>query len=298
MGWMTVPLNDAERESEYSPSSCIGGNYAPFLQAYADLSAQALGRHAVRRDLAYGVDAAQRLDLFLPAHDDGAVAAAAARPALLVFIHGGYWQELSKDQSLFAAPGALAAGAAFAALDYTLAPHATVHDMVIECRTALRWLHAHADEFGYDASRIVVAGSSAGAHLAAMTGLRSWADDADLPAGVPSAALLVSGVYDLAPLIGTSINDALSLSPSDIPAISPLHLSAHGAPPAVVCWGEVETREFKRQSQAYADVLAAAGSLTNRFEIPDRNHFDVIIDLTTPGTLLGDACLSWLRAPR
>jgi arylformamidase len=145
MGWMTVPLNDAERESEYSPSSCIGGNYAPFLQAYADLSAQALDRHAVRRNLAYGVDAAQRLDLFLPAPDDGAVAASgAARPALLVFIHGGYWQELSKDQSLFAAPGALAAGAAFAALDYTLAPHATVHDMVLECRTALRWLHAHA----------------------------------------------------------------------------------------------------------------------------------------------------------
>ena len=296
---MTVQFTDADREREYSPSSCIGGNYAPFLQAYADLSAQALDLHAVRRDLSYGVEPRQKLDLFLPAPDDGAVAVAGTpRPALLVFIHGGYWQELSKDQSLFAAPGALAEGAAFAAVDYTLAPHATVHDMALECRTALRWLHAHADEFGYDPSRIVVSGSSAGAHLAAMAGLRSWADDADLPAGLPAASVLVSGVYDLLPLIGTSINDALSLTSADVTAISPLRMSALGAPPSVVCWGEIETGEFKRQSQAYADVLAAAGALTDRFEIPARNHFDVIIDLTTPGTLLGDACLAWLRAPR
>ena len=296
-------LNDADREREYSPSSCIGGNYAPFIKAYADLSAQALARHAARRDLAYGPQPAQKLDLFLPATGTGATTgdsaeAGSALPALLVFIHGGYWQELSKNLSLFGAPGALAEGAAFAAVDYTLAPHATVHDMVMECRTALRWLHAQADEFGYDASRIVVAGSSAGAHLAAMAGLRSWADDADLPVGLPAASVLVSGIYDLSPLIGTSINDALSLTSANVTAISPLHWPDLGAPPSIVCWGEIETGEFKRQSQAYADVLAAAGALTDRFEIPARHHFDVIIVLTTPGTLPGDASLAWLRAPR
>lgn len=288
---MMQGFNDADREREYSPSSCIGGNYAPFLQAYADLSNDALARFPARRDVAYGDKPGQTLDLFVPPP-------AAQAPALLVFIHGGYWQELSKNQSLFAAPGCLAAGMAFAALDYTLAPAATVHDMVLECRLALRWLHAHADAIGVDPSRIVVAGSSAGAHLAAMVGVRGWADDADLPPGLPMASVLVSGVYDLAPLIGTSVNDALSLNEATAAAVSPQYLPVAGAPRSVVCWGEIETSEFKRQSHAYADALAAAGLLIDRAEIPGRNHFDVIIDLCTPGAWLGDACHSLLRERR
>src|SRR5690606_10365618 len=141
---------------------------------------------------------------------------------LLVFIHGGYWQELSKASSLFAAPDCIEAGVAFAAIDYTLAPQASVHAMALECRRALSYLHEHSAELGLDPQRIVIAGSSAGAHLAAMCCLRDWEDATNLPAGLPAAAVLVSGIYDLEPLIDTSINGPLSLDAAAAGAVSPL----------------------------------------------------------------------------
>ncbi|MDB5751585.1 MAG: Arylformamidase [Ramlibacter sp.] len=278
---MRPSLSLAEREREYSPSSCIGGNYAPYLKAYAERSAAAAACR-FERDLAYGERPSNRLDLCVPA---GAQAA-----PLLVFIHGGYWQQLSKDSSLFAAPDCLAAGWAFAAIDYTLAPVATIAQMALECRQALRWLHASADRLGFDARRIVVAGSSAGAHLAAMAGLRGWAGDADLPAGLPAAAVLVSGIYELAPLIGTSIDTPLALTSASAGEVSPQLQSLAGFPPAVVCWGEIETAQFQRQSRDFAAAVAGAGAPRPRlFEVPGRNHFDVILELATPGTPLGDA---------
>ncbi|MBH0312711.1 alpha/beta hydrolase fold domain-containing protein, partial [Alcaligenes faecalis] len=188
------------------------------------------------------------------------------------------------------APDCTNAGIAFAAIDYTLAPQASVHDMVLECRQALRWLHQHGEELGFDPQRIVVSGSSAGAHLAAMCCLRGWKDDADLPVGAPAAAVLVSGIYDLQPLIGTSINEALSLDVASAQAISPQLLDLTGFPPAIISWGEIETSEFKRQSQAFADALnAQSAQYLPPIEMPARNHFDVILDQARPHTRLGDA---------
>jgi arylformamidase len=292
---MMVYMSPQDREREYSPSTCIGGDYTPYLRAYAERSAAALQAAArVELDLAYGDRASNRLDLFLPS------AGTSVPPPLLVFIHGGYWQELSKASSLFAAPGCVEAGFAFAAIEYTLAPAASVHAIALECRRALRWLHAHGDALGFDPKRIVVAGSSAGAHLAAMSCVRGWADDPDLPSGLPCATVLVSGVYELVPLVGTSINQALSLNEERAKAVSPRCLNLAGFPPSVVCWGEVETSEFKRQSQDFASALLAAGAPQPRLlEMAARNHFDVILDLAQRGTPLGDATLHLLgrRSP-
>lgn len=283
-----------ERERVYAPSSCIGGNYQPFLQAYATHSAAVRAQHTGRRGLAYGTAASQTLDLFLPPPGTGDPSDTGL-PPLLLFIHGGYWQELSKNDSLFAADGCLAAGAAFAALDYTLAPQATVQQMVGECRMALRWLHDHAASFGFDARRIVVAGSSAGAHLAAMCCLRSWPGEPDLPAGLPAAAVLVSGIYELSPLVGTSINGALGLTPAAAASVSPMRCDLAGFPPTLVAWGAVETSAFKDQSRAFAQRIAAAGgTVPQQAEVPGCNHFDVILALAQRGTVLGDATLRLL----
>ena len=283
-----------ERERAYSPSVCIGGDYAPFVRQYMTRSAAVLHHHAAQRGLAYGALASNTLDLFLPSAKP-ASSHGCALPPLLVFIHGGYWQELSKNESLFAADGCIAANAAFAALDYTLAPQATVAQMVLECRNALRWLHSHAQELGFDRERVAVAGSSAGAHLAAMCCLRGWPGDADLPSGLPAAAVLVSGVFELAPLVGTSINEALSLTRESAAQVSPLRLDLAGFPAAVVCWGETETGVFKAQSRVLGQRLIAASTAAPQvFEIPGRNHFDVILDLACKGTVLGDATLGTL----
>ncbi|WP_050461860.1 alpha/beta hydrolase [Herbaspirillum autotrophicum] len=287
---MPTTFSLAEREREYSPSSCIGGNYQPCLQEYADRSAATPAACTVHRDLAYGEKLSERLDLFLPT----STAAASQPVALLVFIHGGYWQELSKASSLFAAAGCIEAGVAFAAIDYTLAPAAGIAEMVQECRRALRWLHGNAASFGIDGQRIVVAGSSAGAHLAAMTCLRDRDDD--LPAGLPAGAVLVSGIYDLAPLIGTSIAAPLALTAATAGTVSPCRMKLDDFPPAIICWGEVETSEFKRQSRDFAALLAATDIAgLSCFEEPARNHFDVILDLSRSDTMLGAATLAMLH---
>jgi arylformamidase len=286
-----------EREREYSPSSCIGGNYLPFIQAYQSRSQEAYAdgqaRGATWLTQHYGDQPAQRLLLCLPP----AGGAAPAPPAgLLVFIHGGYWQELSAQDSLFPASACVQRGLAFAALDYTLAPTASVADIAAECRSALVWLFRNAAAFGLDASRIVVAGSSAGAHLAAMVAMPDVLPDGEGGSYAIRAAVLVSGIYELEPLVGSSINSALALNPVTARQVSPSLLPLHGFPRSVVCWGAVETQEFKRQSRDFANALATAGTPCETFEVPLRNHFDVILDLSDATTRLGATTFSLFEA--
>lgn len=260
-------LSDAEREREYSPSSCIGGDYRPYIRTYAERSVAARRAHPPEV-LRYGPGEQQTIDLFMPKN--------VARPAVLVFFHGGYWQELSKQDSAFAALHCLAHGIAYATVDYTLAPAATLSAIVEECRAAV----ARLETIG----PLVVAGSSAGAHLAAMVANQRM-----------KGALLVSGIYDLEPLIGTSINAALGLDVAEAARNSPMRRPLGRFPPSLICWGDNETDQFKRQSRAFADALQAAGAGCSVFECPGRNHFDVILDLADPATELGRRALDLLQ---
>jgi arylformamidase len=234
----------------------------------------------------YGTTERQTLDLFVP-HG-------VAKPPILVFFHGGYWQELSKEAAAFAVPQCLAHGIAYAAVGYTLAPAATLSEIVAECRAAVSWLGRFGDTMGIDPDRLVVAGSSAGAHLAAMTALPT-------PFGAPGSnpvkgAVLVSGIYDLEPLIGTSIDAALSLDPATAARNSPLRQPLKGFPPSLVCWGENETDQFKRQSHAFTQAVREAGTDCVEFENAARNHFDVILDLADPATVLGRRVLALIQS--
>jgi arylformamidase len=277
-----VPLDQPTREREYSPSSAIGGDYAPFLERYRRESAAALRTLPVARDLRYGAAPRALIDYF-PAP------ASAHRPGLLVYIHGGYWQELSKDESAFLAPAWHAAGVAHAVVGYTLAPAARLPDIVAECRAALAWLIARADALGFAAGNVVVAGSSAGGYLAA-----ACADGSPSPL---RGIVPVSGIFDVSPLIGTSINDALGL---DGPTAASLDLlrETRRFCPAVVAWGEVETSEFRRQSRAFAARLAADATPCTCLEVPGRNHFDVVLDLGHPASPLFAAAHALFAAHR
>lgn len=296
-------MSDAEREREYSPSSCIGGDYRSFVQAYRDQSAQARVAAercgGVWRSARFGDTSAQTLELCVPSvvmashatpdegdRSDGCMACndsiTRASPPLLLFFHGGYWQELSAEASLFPATDCIRLGMAYAAINHTLAPNASVDQIVDECVNALAWLHTHASTLGIDRTRIVLAGSSAGAHLAAMTALRTMGT-----ARAVRATVLVSGVFDLRPLVGTSINDALGLSAATANALSPLRTSLHGFPETVVCWGAIETAAFKTQSRDFATALQQSGTVCESFEVVGRNHFDVILDLCDPRAALG-----------
>jgi arylformamidase len=271
------------REREYSPSSCIGGNYKPFVAAYVSESI-ASREHAIHNggvwtEHCYGADSTQRLDYCRPTSQ-------MAKPGLLLFIHGGYWQELSAKDSLFPAKGCIDHGIAFAAIDYTLAPHASLFEIVEQCRAAVSWLVANAQALGFDAQRIVIAGSSAGAHLAAMVALTH--------SQYIYGMVLVSGIYALEPLIGTSINEAVGLTVASARELSPLFHVKSGLPRAIVCWGEIETMTFKQQSENFANSLRDAKVSCTTFEVSGRNHFDIILDLANASTPLGKDTLALL----
>jgi len=278
-GWRA--FSHAELQREYSPSSCVpNGDLEPFIAAYTNDSASARAQVQATpgqfSEVRYGSATSQTIDVAVPARREDAV-------PLLVYIHGGYWQLLSKRESFFAASASLANGIAFAAVDYTLAPDASLDQIVAECRTAVALLRTDAARLGIDPGRIYVAGSSAGAHLAAMVALDRTTD------WRPAGCGLVSGVFDLEPLM--YINDAVGLDLASAVRNSPLRHDLAGFPPTVVAVGSNETNEFKRQSTALATALRSAGTAVDQFEVADRNHFDVILDLCDDDTMLGIAIL-------
>ncbi|MFF8770282.1 alpha/beta hydrolase [Kitasatospora sp. NPDC015120] len=271
---------------QYSPSSKVD-DIKPFLTEYAVRSRRTREELAVRRGIPYGPEACETLDFF-PADGPGA--------PLLVFVHGGYWQELSKDDSAFPAPGAVAAGAAFAALGYGLAPQYSLEQIVGQARRGLAWLVQHADELGVDRRRIHLAGHCAGAHLVLSALLDDWRPDGRHPADVFAGAVLVSGVYDLEPLRLTYVNKPLGLTEVTARRLSPLHHLPDRLPPLVVARGGAETDEFCRQHGDAVEALGRRSPGIRDLVVHHRNHFDITFDLTDPATALGASVLRPLRA--
>jgi arylformamidase len=275
----------AERERQYSPSTCVPA-VDPLLQAYDSRSREAEKLLRGHKDLAWGNGPDETFDCF-PADSVGS--------PLMIFIHGGYWQDLSKNDSLFAAPDFVANGIAFAAIEYTLAPKAKLPTIVDQCRRAVAALHQQAGALGFNPRRIYVAGSSAGAHLAAMMLAGGWQKRYGLSHDVIAGAVLLSGIYDLEPLVGTYIDAPLHLSSADVAGLSPIRLNVGPGVRTVVAWGENETPEFKRQSRAFAAKLRDAGFPVNAFEVAGANHFDIVLGLADRKTELGRATIELIN---
>ena len=259
-------MSDIERE--YSPSSRVGGDASPFVAEYR------AGSDTARRLLAD----------WLRVLAGGTIAAVAdASAPLLIFIHGGYWQGLSAAESLSLAPPALAQGWSYAAIEYTIAPAGDIPQMIRECKAALVSLAGIVSP-----SSVVLVGHSAGAHLAAMISL------------VSSSALhidrtvLLSGVFDLRPLLPTTVNAPLEMDDAEAAALSPQLLPVAASHDVVVAWGDNETDAFKSQSKSYAAHLAEGGLSVAAFECAGRNHFDIVGDVADPHTELGRLALGGL----
>lgn len=256
-------------DREYSPSQLVPA-VATYLAGYARRSADTRADLPVHTDIRYGP---ATLDLF----------PAGPGSPLLVYVHGGFWQEMGKSDFAFPARGVVAAGAAYAALGYGLAPEHSMDEIVASVRTGVRWLAEHAGTFGIDPARIHLCGHSAGAHLAAMA----------LADGGIAGAILLSGVYDLEPIRRTYVNEALGMDRATARRNSPLHALPDRLPPLVVASGATETGEFHRQRREFAAAARGRGPVTELI-VAGRHHFDVMDDLTDPGTDLGRAVLAQL----
>lgn len=274
----------ATLEREYSPSSCVA-DLKRLLAQYGERSEFARAQFPNLTTLAYGEDAAEHIDFF-PAANTNA--------PLLIFIHGGYWQELSKREASFPAVDCRRNGIAYAAINYGLAPATTLSQMIERCRKAVASLYADAEALGFDRRAIYLSGSSAGAHLAAMTTLAPWSTFGVDPSAI-RGAILLSGVFELEPLVPTYINEPLGLSIDSARLHSPL-LQLERAdtplPPMLIAYGEHETSQFKRQSVQFATAVRRRAASVELLEATGRNHFDIVFDLADERTVLGRATLS------
>lgn len=259
----------------------------PIIQAYADESRAARQSLPCALDLSYGPHADELLDIFPAAPGT----AAAAGAPVLVFIHGGYWRLLSKDDSSSMAPTFTRAGAVVVAINYSLAPAVTLDRIVDQTRRALAWVHAHIAQYGGDPHRLHVCGSSAGGQLAGMLLAGGWHADYGVPEDVVRGAAPLSGLFDLRPLVHTHINEWMRLSETDAIRNSPALLPAGTGCPLIVSYGETETDEFKRQSDDYLAGWRERGHPGHYVAMPGTNHFDIVLTLNDPDSPLTQAIL-------
>lgn len=226
-------------------------------------------------DVAYGPGPRQRFDYF---HGKGA---AAGGLPLAVYIHGGYWQSRDRKDFSFVAPALVAKGLAVAVPSYSLCPTVAIATIVDEIRAFMVALWKQTKQ------RPVVIGHSAGGHLAAAMLATDWTKYAGVPADLVRAAYAISGVFELAPLIPTSLNTALKLTKDTADAQSPLLWP----PPPKDRWlvasvGGAESQEFLRQSLDISAQWSRAGVKTECVVVPLANHFTIVDELARPDSAM------------
>ncbi|RXF72824.1 alpha/beta hydrolase [Hansschlegelia zhihuaiae] len=256
--WET--LSQAERDAAYNNNAAVR-NSAELIAA-RDAAADAFrAAHAEKLDLPYGPKPRQKIDLY---------PAASPSAPCLAFIHGGYWQRNSREQFAHYAEGALAAGWSVALIGYSLAPDATLTDIVAEIGEAFDWLAREGPQHGV-AGPIVCSGWSAGGQLAAMA----------LNHSAVAAGLAISGVYDIGPIRETFLNDVLKLGDDEVATLSPLKLPIVQKPLAVA-YGTAEVPALIHDSRALHAMRAAEGALGPLIPIEGADHFTILEELRAP----------------
>ena len=264
-------------DAQYNARAAIPEHGRIFARWAADSAAQR-ARLKGRIDLRYGDGPKETLDAF---------AARRSGAPILFFIHGGYWRALDKSDQSFLAPAFVDAGAAVVLPNYALCPAVGIATIALQVARALAWTWRHAAEFGGDAGRIVVAGHSAGGHLAAMMLACRWPQlEAGLPPKLVRSALAISGLFDLEPLRHTPfLQPDLRLTPADVRRLSPARFPPPAAGRLHAVVGGAESAEFQRQN-ALIRAAWGEGVVPVCEAIPGAHHLGVLDGLADPGARL------------
>jgi len=262
-----------ELELQYSPSRWSKRYSADeVIQKHVEFSIEA--SNAAKKNIPcqlnvpYGPADGEKWDIFGTELPDDA--------PIFIYIHGGYWQELSRDLSSYVVKPLHKNGFKVIIVGYTLCPKVTLAQIVDQIQNAFLKSIEYAQSKG--SRSLYISGHSAGVHLTASLFEAFFsllpAKDQDLLKGV----FLISGVYDLIPLIKTYVNDALHLNDVSAKKLSPLyqHLDAPESLRFCVIVGENDSPAFNEQSQLFHEKLKKLGKKSELIIVENVDHFDIV----------------------
>lgn len=258
-------MNRSELDAAYNNTEAVPDS-AEKMTRFKALSTTLYETSKVQRDICYGQRPRERFDWF-----------SCGKPGapVFIFIHGGYWQHTSKEDFAFIANGPLQRGFDVVIAEYTLAPDATMTQIVSEIGTLLDYLSAQTHEFSLAGRTVCLSGHSAGGHLTAMH--RSHRS--------VTHAMTISALVDLEPIRLSWLNDKLNLTQHEVDVFSPLNHISPGAP-TIVAVGGNELPELVRQSTEYATACRAVGEKADLIHVPGCTHFSMLEDLASPSGLM------------
>jgi arylformamidase len=273
---MTVEASGADADPVFQyMTGQMKSTQPQLLASYEDESRRAVEMFRPRLGVRYGVHPRQCFDLFEAQTPIGT----------LVYLHAGYWQSRDKAQFHFLAPSFVEQGVNVALVNYPLCPDVTLDALTEAVRDAMPVILSRAK--AEISTGLVVAGHSAGAHLAIELALTDWRLRGFDRSPV-SKVVAISGVYDLKPLLATPLNDKLRLDQEMAQACSPLHRAKGNMPPALFAVGGLETDAFHDQTSRMAAAWQQAGNEAREITLERCDHFSLLRSLQKPGGLLFD----------
>ena len=254
-------MSQEDRDKGLNNGVAVAGS-AEIVAGWERRSTEKRARYSNHLDLRYGPRERNRID-FIKAGEKGPT---------LVFIHGGYWQTRAKEGFTLFAEGPMAHGINVALFGYTLAPDATLDEIVAEIHQGLDFLAAQLPDLGGDASGIVVSGWSAGGHLTSMA----------LSHRHVKAGMAISGIYDLEPIRHSYLNVKLGLDEAMSRRNSPMMQAGGAMKPLSLVVGSAELPLLRKQTADFAAHRAKYGLPVTYEEIPGADHFTIMNELASP----------------
>jgi arylformamidase len=254
-------MNQQDLDRGLNNGAAVAGS-GDIVAGWDRRSVEMRSTHSDHLDLRYGPRERNRIDFFK----------AAANAPTLLFIHGGYWQMRAKENFALFAAGPMAHGINVALIGYTLAPEATLDEIVAEIHAGIDYLAGRLPDLGGDASRIGVSGWSAGGHLTAMA----------LSHPKVKGGVAISGIYDLEPIRHSYLNEKLGLDEGMSHRNSPMMQASGAIKPLSLTVGSAELPLLRRQTADYAGHRAQYGLPVSYEEIPGTDHFSIMNEMLSP----------------
>jgi arylformamidase len=259
LDWRT--MSQQERDLGLNNGVAVKGSIE-MVAGWEQRSGEMRKRFPGHIDLRYGPRERNRID-FLKAADNA--------PTLL-FIHGGYWQARAKEVFTVVAEGPMAHGINVALIGYTLAPDATLDEIVAEIHSGIDYLTGQLPTLGAAADGIVVSGWSAGGHLTSMA----------LSHPKVRGGMAISGIYDLEPIRHSYLNEKLKADEAVSRRNSPMMMAGGPLKPLSLVVGSAELPLLRKQTADFAGHRAKYGLPVTYEEIPGADHFTIMQEMMSP----------------